>query len=73
MSGKRWSPSITGPMSGLRKRKLMWSSMSMRSPARNVRFAPPAALVTSSTSAPNASMTRAGNATVAAACPSYRW
>ena len=61
MSGKR-SPSASslGPISGLSPNKLMWSSISMMSPAAYCGFMPPQALLTMSVSQPRAFMTRTG-------------
>src|SRR5213592_3909728 len=48
MSGKRSSPSATGPTSGFLNIRLMWSAMSIRTGGRKVWRMPPAALVTTS-------------------------
>ena len=73
MSGQRVSPSGTGPNSGFRNMRLMWSAISIRSPGRRSRRTPPAALLTTSARIPSLVSTRTGRITSPGGCPSYMW
>ena len=67
MSGKRSSPSATGPTSGFWNIRLMWSAISMSVGGRKVWRMPPAALVTTSVVAPSLANTRVGSAATSGA------
>ena len=73
MSGKRSSPGRTGPISGFRKVRLMWSAIIMSAPRLKVRRMPPAALVRMSVSDPERREDPDRQDDGLAPCPSYRW
>ena len=64
------SRSSLGPIRGLSPIRLMWSSMTTRSPLEKSGFSPPAALETITRRHPSSFMTRIGNVTCAAVYPS---
>src|SRR5579883_296607 len=72
MSGNRGSPGCTGPRSGLRQVRLMWSRTTISVPATRPARIPPAALEMSTDRTPSAWSTRMGSATRSAESPSYR-
>ena len=64
MSGNRGpSRSSLGPIRGLTPIRLMWSSMTIRSPLSYSGFSPPAALETIRSRQPSSFITRIGKVT----------
>ncbi len=71
MSGKRVpSESSFGPSSGESFIRLMWSLITIKSPAANDGSRPPAAFVTSTDDTPSRDITRAPCTTCQIGCPS---